>query len=104
MSTTGDWQKVGLTHPSGPEWDEHQLVSDVQTGKAYKNVSSVPMKIRQADVGSYIYYGFAKPGASESQAYWRIMREDATTGDVDFAEGTDDFIYIWDDRASYTYA
>lgn len=104
MSTTGDWQKVGLLHPSGPEWDEHQLVSDVETGKAYKNVSNVPMKIKVDDQGSYVYYGFAKPGSLTSVAVWRVFRENTSTGDVEFAGGTDDFTNIYDDHLSASYS
>lgn len=104
MSIKGDWQKVGLLHPTGPEWDEHQLVSDVETGKAYKNVSNVPMKIKVDDQGSYIYYGFAKPGSLTSAAVWRVIREHIDTGDVEFAGGTDDFTNIYDNRLSESYS
>ena len=100
----GDWQKVGLKHPTGPEWDEHQLVSDIVTGKAYKNVSNVPMKIKADDQGTYIYYGFAKPGSLTSVAVWRVFREHTDTGDVDFAGGTDDFTNIWDDHLGASYS
>lgn len=59
-------------------------------------------KIQTATSGTNTYYGFAPRGSLTSSAVWSIIRKD-TNGSIDWAEGSDDFRFVWDDRATYTY-
>lgn len=55
---------------------------------------------------SELYKGEAVPGALKSQAIWRIRKINiALDGDITevWADGTDTFAKVWDDRASYSY-
>lgn len=57
-------------------------------------------------VDNYIYIGEALPGTATSEAKWRIKRVDQQSGDdydIIWADGTADFVKIWDDRLSLTY-
>lgn len=58
--------------------------------------------------GDNTYIGEADPGTSQSTGTWRIKKvyTNPVTKDVDieWADGTADFIKIWDDRLSYTYS
>lgn len=53
------------------------------------------------------YFGQAAPGTITSAATWRVQRVSIAPGDGDtdarWADGTADFIKIWDDRATFTY-
>ena len=54
------------------------------------------------------YVGLAVCGSATSDAKWSIYRlkYDTTSGGVSirrYADSTDDFTKVWDDRASYTY-
>jgi hypothetical protein len=54
-----------------------------------------------------IYQGWAIPGSSKSEAKWRIIRltySGSNVTDIQFADGSDSFNKIWDDRLNYTYA
>ena len=54
-----------------------------------------------------VYLGKAKPGKSESDAFWQIMKF-TYSGDnvtqIDFADGNDNFDNIWDNRTGYSYS
>ena len=57
--------------------------------------------------GDLTYIGEADPGTAESSATWRIARVDETLDpdlQITWADGTADFIKVWDDRATYTYS
>lgn len=52
------------------------------------------------------YVGIAEPGTATSAAAWQIKKLTYTDGAVtavDFADGTNAYIKVWDDRATYTY-
>lgn len=54
-----------------------------------------------------VYIGRAEPGTATSAAGWQIRKitysgDDPTT--VLFADGTNEYIKVWDDRATYTYS
>ena len=58
-------------------------------------------------VGDLTYIGEADPGTAESAATWRIARIDEALDpdlQITWADGTADFIKVWDDRATYTYS
>jgi hypothetical protein len=54
-----------------------------------------------------LYQGFADPGTLTSEASWRIMKITFTGADEDvsrvFANGTNDFVHVWDNRAALSY-
>lgn len=51
------------------------------------------------------YIGEAGPASGTDEEVWRIRRITTTGNDVaiEFADGTRDFVNIWDDREGYTY-
>jgi hypothetical protein len=52
------------------------------------------------------YVGWAPMGVDKNSVGWRIMRE-TKTGNVierEYAGGTMDFNFVWEDRASYDYS
>lgn len=57
--------------------------------------------------GFTIYIGWAKPGADESRAHWRIvLQEFDSEGRITakkYADGNLHFDNVWADRASLTY-
>ncbi len=53
-----------------------------------------------------MYIGIANSGDLTSDANWQIKKI-TKTGDITsikYADGTADFVNVWDDRASYTYS
>ena len=58
------------------------------------------------------YAGFARPGAAEDEAVWQIMFFEYDGNNlisVKYPEddndiASSDFIFVWDDRATYTYS
>ena len=55
--------------------------------------------------GDTLYLGFAQIGTATDEEGWqikRITKSGAVTA-IEFAEKTDEFIHIWDDREAYTY-
>jgi hypothetical protein len=57
--------------------------------------------------GGITYIGKALPGTETSAASWQIQRIDETQDpdiEITFADGTNTFVNIWDDRAAYTYS
>lgn len=65
--------------------------------------------IDEVTVGAYAYtyVGEAAPGSNASDAVWRIKRVAEQTGstltEILWANDTDAFDKVWDDRATYTY-
>lgn len=56
--------------------------------------------------GFPIYIGLAVPGTATSSAAWCIRKmtySGASVTQVDFADGTNEFTKVWDDRATYSY-
>ena len=56
--------------------------------------------------GNPIYMGRAFPGALDSQAVWQIYKMQWDSGNMTYlrwADKTDDFIKVWNNRATYSY-
>lgn len=54
-----------------------------------------------------VYLGSAVPGTLKSAAGWRITRytySGTNLTDIQYAGGSTDFTYVWNDRASYSYS
>ena len=107
MSSIGDWQKVGLTHPTGPEWDEHSHSGDVSSGRPLKYTQDVPTQVLvDTTTAGTTYIGESAPNTASSSALWRVYKVVVTASavTVKFADGNDAFDNIYDDRASLTYS
>ncbi|WP_169829529.1 hypothetical protein [Desulfatibacillum aliphaticivorans] len=65
-------------------------------------------KIEYDGNGNPLYVGLAAPGSSPSSACWQIKKftydGSQNVTDVEFAEGSNAYDRVWDNRASYTYA
>jgi hypothetical protein len=61
-------------------------------------------------VSTTIFYrGQALPGSSDASAVWRLWKvtvntSGTTTASVTWANGTNSFDKVWNDRATYTYS
>lgn len=66
------------------------------------------MKFRGAyTANQLIYKGMARPGTDEGDDKWQIAMITYSGTDVtqiDWAEGSSEFNYVWDDRATYVYS
>lgn len=56
------------------------------------------------EVTTYTYVGYATPGTPTSSASWRIKRLTNASGNVEYAEGSADFVNIWNNRVSLSYS
>jgi hypothetical protein len=73
-------------------------------------ISALPytMKIEYDANGNAIYVGFTNPPGDSSKAMWAIQKltYDANNNptDIKWASGSVSYIFIWNNRASYTYS
>lgn len=70
-------------------------------------VVSSPWITYQDDVSASVsYFGFALPGTATSAPSWRIMKKNvvSTVTSYTYANGSTDFVNIWDNRASLSYS
>ncbi len=65
------------------------------------------MKFRgEYSAGNLIYKGYARPGSSTADPVWQISKLTYSGADltqVDWANSSSEFLFVWDDRASYVY-
>lgn len=57
--------------------------------------------------GNLIYKGYARPNSDTADDVWQISKLTYSGSDltqVDWAQGSSEFIFVWDDRASYVYS
>lgn len=62
--------------------------------------------------GLLVYAGFARPGSSTSDPVWKIMKLNYTTTNLTSivwpedtqGNASNDYLFAWTSRASYTYA
>lgn len=56
--------------------------------------------------GGTVYVGYAQIGTATSAAGWQIMKVSEVAGvtSITWADATDEFIKVWNNRASYTYS
>jgi hypothetical protein len=102
MTSLSDWFKLGLSKPSGTDWEEHSAIGDISTGRRFKAVGIPPVCFQQATNASLTFYGTSNPGTNATLPQWRIMAED-TNGNITFAQGNDQFINMWSTFATYSY-
>jgi len=54
-----------------------------------------------------LYQGESSPGTSKGAASWRIKKlsySGTNVVDIQWADGTNNFTKVWNDRATYTYS
>lgn len=58
------------------------------------------------DGAGNVIYGYAPQGVSETDTGWRLLKKvtSGTETKVLLPEGSFDFSFSWDDRATYTYS
>jgi hypothetical protein len=59
------------------------------------------------EISSTEYYvGISNNSKDTNKAVWRIKKiwKDGTTWKFDFPDGRQEFVFVWNDRLSYTYA
>jgi hypothetical protein len=61
--------------------------------------------------GNIIYKGYARPGTATSTAAWQIAKltySGSSITQIDWPQNgsiaSSEFIFVWDDRATYTYS
>jgi len=97
----------GLGRPETTDWEEHSAQADLSTGRRFKAVQSVPMKVIIDEVdATTTYVGKSKPGIATSDPYWRLIKisKSGNVTTIAFANGKDTFENLWTDRLSLTYS
>jgi len=57
--------------------------------------------------GNPIYVGWAEPGTASSAVGWKIIKltwSGSEVTDIQYPNGDNAFIYVWDSRAGYSYS
>lgn len=74
----------------------------------HKEVDSTRWTQKIAYTGDNVeYVGQAKPGTAASAASWSIKKltySGSNVTDIQWANSDNGFKFVWDDRATYTYA
>lgn len=84
---------------------EHGRSGGVSTGQPFKFTDSVNYAIKITESGSYTYIGWANPGTLESEAKWKCMKMDDSSGLViTWADGNTNFDNIATDLTSLDYS
>lgn len=92
--------------PSNPENKYADVTGTTIGNKRGIDTQDIPQAIQvDASTSGTTYVGFASPGATVSNAVWRVMRivQNGSNTDVKFADGNFEFDNIWDDRMSLNY-
>ena len=92
-----------VTNTPLPNYDV-KVITDANSSEIQEISIASLLSIRVDDTGTYIYLGYALPGANEAAASWRISRyTKANVSALMWADGDTDFNNIWDDRATLSY-
>ena len=51
----------------------------------------------------FLLVGMADPGTATSSPSWQIAKVDSSKGSKRYCASSQEFKYVWDNRASYTY-
>lgn len=99
--------RKGIADGNVIDMAEHGRAGGVSTGQGFKFVDEVNYKtiINEVD-SSTTYVGKALIGTATSEAKWQIKKiiTSGTNTQITYAEGSDNFSYVWDNRTSYTYS
>ncbi len=72
--------RSGTNKGTDIDMSEQGRVGGVSTGQPFKFTDAVNYEIKLTESGNYIYIGYAVPGTPESEAAWKVMRIDSTSG------------------------
>lgn len=62
------------------------------------------IRVDDTTTANITYVGYAVVGSSESDDVWKIFIVDETTNTaIKWAGSNDDYVHVWDDRASLSY-
>lgn len=78
---------------------------EVFIGGVDTNASGETITLVDTSSADYIYIGCALPSSLSSESKWRIQRVDLTTSEIKilYANESQDFLNIWDNRVSLIY-
>ena len=106
-SSLNDLTDVDLT-TTAPLVGEHLEWNGTDWIPGEAGAVEIATTIRDDYITDYLMYrGDATPGSLEADSVWRLQKiVTDVNGDVTvtFANGDSDFIYIWNDRLTYTYS
>jgi len=81
----------------------------VRGGFVTETISSPEMTIKiEYSSGNPIYIGMTEIGNATGDAKWQIKKitydVDGNPTDIQWADGTAEFVKVWDNRATYSYS
>lgn len=86
MSITTDdlyrklYGRGGTTKGTDIDMSESGRGGGVSTGQPFKFTDSINYQMKITESGSYTYVAYANPGTAESEAAWKVMRLDNSSG------------------------
>lgn len=102
--------RSGTNKASDVDIAEHGRAGGDPIKQPFKFTSGVKykLKIERDGQGNPKYLGFTNPGVLESETGWQIcfLTFDGQNNvtDLQYADGSTEYNFVWDDRATYTYA
>ncbi len=84
---------------------DKETAIEVVVGSVGSNANQETVTLVDTSSTDYIYIGSALPGSLSSESKWRIQRVDLTTSEIKilYANESQDFTNVWDNRASLIY-
>lgn len=110
MSTTIDTYKLlfgrkGIEDGNVIEMAEHGRAGGVSTGQPFKFTDSVNYAMKMTEVGTDLYIAYAVPGTAQSDAKWKVMKLDSSSGFViEWADGNTNFDNVATDLTLLNYS
>jgi len=97
--------RKGIADGNVIDMAEHGRVGGVSTGQSFKFAKEPESKkIIDDTVADYVYVGEASLGADKSEAVWKIKKWLLVSPyESQFPDGSREYKFVWDERASYTY-
>lgn len=86
---------------------------DAQGRSIYDSVDDLAFRGEYDGSSNLIYKGFARPGSATSAAVWQIAKlaydGSGNVLSITWPQGTNsaasnDYLFVWDNRATYTYS
>ena len=83
------------------------ILSNVMTNSSSKIAPALATAVEYDAKSNPVYVGESYPGATVSDTAWRIRKLfydiSGNVVNVKWAEGNADFVFVWDDRNTYSY-
>jgi hypothetical protein len=84
---------------------EHGRQGGISTGQPFKFTDSINYAIKITESGSYTCVAYANPGTALTDAKWKVMRLDSTSGlRIEWADGDLNFDNKADDLLNLNYS